>query len=109
MLVPGSPVLVVPAPALFPLPPPPQDSIPPLKDIRSSKLPRTPRQRRNRLGVLISRRQARETAPAIYQETGRREALPLAAVVRTVSVALAPVVPVIVTGLVVPKLTVGRC
>jgi hypothetical protein len=111
-VVPGSPVVVVPAPALFPLPPPPQDSIPPLRDIRSSKLPRTARQRRNRLGVLKSRRQAREAAPAVYQEIrfpGLREALLLAAVVRTVSVALTLVIPVTLTGLVVPKLKVGRC
>ena len=61
-------MVVVPAPVLFPLLPPPQAAIPPVKVIRSTKHPRTARHRRNRLGVLMSRRQARDAAPLVYQE-----------------------------------------
>jgi hypothetical protein len=75
-------------------------------------LPTIARQRRNRFGVLKSRRQAREAAPVVYQEmrlAAFGKALALGAVVRMVSVALTLVIPVTLTGLVAPKLKVGGC
>jgi len=70
------------------------------------------RQRRSRAGVTSSSRQASDAPPAVYQGTlvtGSAIALVVGAVVEMVSVAVPDAAPVMLTGVVEPKLTVGGC
>src|ERR1035441_1145177 len=70
------------------------------------------RQLRRRVGMPKSNRQARVAPPAMYQGTpgrlGWASAALVAAVVEMVSVAVPAFVPGMTTGLVEPKLKVGR-
>src|ERR1039458_7351934 len=69
------------------------------------------RQLRRRAGIPKSKRQARVAPPAVYQGTpgrlGYTRAALVAAVVLMVRVAVPAVVPVMLTGLVEPKLKLG--
>ena len=107
-MVPG--LLVPPPPPA--LPPPPQASTPPVRATRSASIPSIVRQLRRHAGMPKSRMQARVAPPAAYQGTpgrlGYANAALVAAVVLMVRVAVPAVVPVMLTGLVEPKLKVGR-
>lgn len=106
-MVPG---LVVPLPPA-PLLPPPHASTPLERATRSAIIPSIVRQLRRRTGMPKSKRQARVAPPVTYQGSpgrlGKTSELLLAAVVVIVRVAVPAVVPVMVTGVVGPKLKVG--
>jgi len=103
--------LLVPPPPVLPPPPPPHASTPPERATRNTSIPSIVRQLRRRAGMPKSRIQARAAPPAAYQGTplrlGRTKAALDAAVVVIVSVAVPAEVPVMLTGLVEPKLKVG--
>ena len=102
--------MLVPPPPVLP-PPPPHASTPPVRATRNASIPSIVRQLRRRAGIPKSRMQARATPPVVYQGTplrlGRTRAALVAAVVVKVSVAVPAEVPVMLTGLVEPKLKVG--
>lgn len=106
--MPPPPPLPPPPPAL---PPPPQAKTPLVIAMRSASIPSMVRQLRRRAGMPKSSRQASVAPPAVYQGTteclGCTSAELVAAVVVMVRVAVPAVVPVMVTGLVKPKLSVG--
>ncbi len=65
-------------------------------------------QRRRRIGIPISNKQASVAPPAAVQNLGRTRAPVTGAVVDTVNVAVAAAAPLTVTGVVPLKLNVGR-
>jgi hypothetical protein len=79
--------------------------------MKSTIIPSIVRQARRRVGTPKSRIQANVAPPAAYQGTPRRfgyaKELVVAAVVVTVRVAVAVLAPLMLTGLVEPKLRVG--
>src|ERR1700686_2256230 len=94
-------------------PPPPHASKPPARIARKTSRPSLVRLLRPRTGMPMpkSRTKAKVVPPAAYQRTpgraGYARAPLVAAVVEMVRVAV-PALPVIITGLVEPKLNVGR-
>jgi len=92
--------------------PPPHAVIPPPTDISKKTKPRTVLHLRRRPGIPKRRMQAKAAPPAEYQGAwlfcGYARELVVAAVVEMVRVAVAAVVPLMLTGVVVPKLNVGR-
>ena len=87
--------------------------IPPAKVARRNSIPSIIRQRRRRAGTPKRRMQARVAPPPAYQGTpgrlGWTRAALVAAVVEIVRVAVSAATPVILTGVVEPKLNMGRC
>jgi len=90
---------------------PPQAMAPLARVKRSANMPNMVRHLRRRAGMPKRRMQARAAVPVAYQRApgraGYSRAPVVAAVVVTVSVAVPAVVPVMPTGLVEPKLSVG--
>lgn len=103
--------MVGPVPPPPPPPPPPQLMRPVVRNVRNANMPSSVRKRRRRAGMPKRRRQA-SAAPPWYQRmpgsAGWAKAVVLGAVVVMVRVAVPAVVPVMETGLVEPKLRVGR-
>src|SRR5450631_1708020 len=103
--------MLVPPPPSPPLPPP-HANTPPVRATRNASIPSIMRSLVRRFGIPRSIRQARVAPPVAYHGAPGRLGSPRvaldAAVVLTESVAVPVVVSVILTGLVEPKLNVGR-
>src|ERR1019366_2585021 len=102
---------VVPGTVVLAVPPPPQATMPPLTAASRTSKPSMARQLRRRAGIPNRSRQARTAPPVLYQGTpgcsGCAVALVVALVVTTMSVAFTAATPLMVTGLLAPKLNVG--
>lgn len=100
-----------PPPPLFP-PPLPQPSTPPSNAMRATSIASNVLHLRRLAGKTNGRMQARLAPPAAYQGTprcfGKAKAPLVGAVVLIVRVACPTVAPLILTGIVAPKLKVGR-
>ena len=113
-MVPAWPVPPPPVPPPVPPPPPPlpHATAPQAKDARSISIPSIVRQLRRRAGMPKSKRQASVTPPVVYQgiapRLGNARVALVAAVVEIVRVAVPAAAPAMLTGLVDPKLRVGR-
>ena len=94
-------------------PPPPHADTPPMKTARRTTIPSVVRQPRLPAGMPNNSRQARTAEPPVYQGIPRGTRLSAVhdwvwpSVVTMVRVAVPAVMPVILTGVVEPKLNVG--